>query len=92
MLNNLTPAPPNITLLLHEGMLSNVTTAPRTITMLQNESMLSNERPPLLNTSVSQNEATSQHHPSHQDAQINIANNLASWFSSASEKEIEARD
>ena len=38
-----------------------------------------------MNTSVSQNEATLQHHASHPEAQTNIANDLASKFASESE-------
>ena len=76
---------PTNTLLQDEGTLNNLTPAPPSITVLQNEGMLNNETPGPLNTSASQNNATSQHHPSHQEAQINIANNLASEFASSSE-------
>ena len=85
MVNNLTPAPPTNTLLQNEGMLNNLTPAPPTLTVLQNEGIVNNETPAPLNTSASQNEATSQHHASHPEAQINIANNLASEFASESE-------
>ena len=80
VINNLTPAPPTNTLLQNEGMLNNLTSAPPTLTVLQNEGVVSDETPAHLNTSASQNEATSQLHASHPEAQINIANNLASGF------------
>ena len=83
--DDLTPAPPTNTLLQNEGVLNNLTPAPPTITALQNDGVVNNETTAPLNTSASQNEATSQHHTSHPEAEINIANNLASEFASESE-------
>ena len=64
---------------------NDIASAPPNVSLLQNEGMLNNETPTPPNVSLSQNEGASQHHVPPPEAQIEIANNLASDSASKTE-------